>query len=166
MSRLKNIKHEHFCREYIENNGNGTQAYKEAYPLAANNSANVNSSKLLTKTTIQERISALLEDKHGSKLSVLLSDLVELKKANKTIFNERIKHEIADNPVRLSAITTLLRLHNLLTPNTQQIDARSINYTITPERADRLEGICDRLERIQARTDDISGFEKESGRGA
>lgn len=55
-----------FCREYVKNGNNGTQAYMKAYKNCTKETARRNASDLLTKTDVQEYIKELqdkLEDK-------------------------------------------------------------------------------------------------------
>ena len=157
MPRLKNIKHEHFAREYVTNNGNGTQAYLQAYPSAQYNSANTNSSQLLTKHGIKERVTELLEAKTGSKLTVLLEDLVSLKEAQRPIVVDKIIQFTKDNSVSLEATKTLLKLHGLLSAQQSTVDARSVTFNVSPNDIKGLGSILDRLEKIEERQDRISG---------
>ena len=48
-----------FCREYVANNGNGTQAYLLAYDGKSETAASIESSKLLRRDDITEYIAAL-----------------------------------------------------------------------------------------------------------
>ncbi len=48
-----------FCREYVANNGNGTQAYLTAYDGKSETSAAIEASKLLRRDDITDYISAL-----------------------------------------------------------------------------------------------------------
>lgn len=52
-------KQKNFCREYVRNNGNGTQAYLFAYDSKSESAASIESSKLLRRDDITEYISAL-----------------------------------------------------------------------------------------------------------
>ena len=52
-------KQKNFCREYVRNNGNGTQAYLTAYNSKSETSAAIESSKLLRRDDITEYINAL-----------------------------------------------------------------------------------------------------------
>ena len=61
-----NNKQKIFCREYVKNGSNGTQAYMKAYPDASEETARINASKLLTNTNIQNYIKEL-QDKAESK---------------------------------------------------------------------------------------------------
>lgn len=56
-----NIKQEEFCRKYVENGGNGTQAYLEVYGCDED-SARTNASRLLTNDNVQEYINELQEE--------------------------------------------------------------------------------------------------------
>ena len=157
MPRLKNIRQEKFSREYVTNSGNGTQAYLSAYPGVQNNSANVNSSQLLTKTNVKERITELLENQTGARLSVLLEDLINLKDATKPLVVDKIVQYTKDNGVSLEATKTLLKLHGLLQPNSNQVDARSVTFNVNPPDLKSLDTILNRLESIDKRDDRISG---------
>ena len=56
MPILKNIKHEAFADEYVNNGGNGRLAYQKAYPNAKNSAADSNSSRLLKNDKVLARI--------------------------------------------------------------------------------------------------------------
>ena len=49
-------KQKSFCREYVRNNGNGTQAYLSAYNSNSETAASIESSKLLRRDDITEYI--------------------------------------------------------------------------------------------------------------
>ena len=157
MKRLKNIKHENFAREYVTNNGNASQAYQTVYPASEKVSAIKSGSRLLTKDDVKTRVSELLQQKTGSRVSVLLEDLIDLKTANKEIIADKIKHEVRDNPTRTTAILTLLRLHGLLAANSTTVDNRAVTFNVQPPDIKSLDGILTRLERITDRDDRISG---------
>jgi phage terminase small subunit len=48
-----------FCREYVANNGNGTQAYLLSYDSNSESAASIESSKLLRRDDITEYIATL-----------------------------------------------------------------------------------------------------------
>lgn len=52
-------KQKNFCREYVRNNGNGTQAYLATYNSKSESAASIESSKLLRRDDITEYITAL-----------------------------------------------------------------------------------------------------------
>jgi hypothetical protein len=52
-------KQKTFCREYVRNGGNGTQAYLYAYNSKSEQAASIESSKLLRKDDITEYIATL-----------------------------------------------------------------------------------------------------------
>ena len=52
-------KQKNFCRAYVRNNGNGTQAYLTAYNSKSETSAAIESSKLLRRDDITEYINTL-----------------------------------------------------------------------------------------------------------
>ena len=129
----------------------------KAYPTCLESSADKNSYKLTGYKGVKDRITELLEHKTGSRLSVLLSDLIELKRANKTIIVDKVMQEVKDNPTRLEAVKTLFKLHGLLSPAQSQVDARTVQFNITPPDIKSLNTIIDKLERIEQRSDRISG---------
>ena len=55
---LKNKRHEAFCRELVIDE-NQSRAYRVIYPKCAEGSLRANSSKLLTKSNIKERLAEL-----------------------------------------------------------------------------------------------------------
>jgi phage terminase small subunit len=54
------LKQKAFCKAYIENNGNATEAYIIAYSSKNKNTARTNASKLLTNANISKEIKSLL----------------------------------------------------------------------------------------------------------
>ena len=52
-------KQKNFCREYVRNTGNGTQAYLHAYNSKSESAASIESSKLLRRDDITQYISTL-----------------------------------------------------------------------------------------------------------
>lgn len=52
-------KQKEFCREYVRNSGNGTQAYLHAYDSNSETAASIESSKLLRRDDITEYIATL-----------------------------------------------------------------------------------------------------------
>ena len=52
-------KMKEFCREYVENKGNGTQAYLKAYDGNSETSASIESSRLLRRDDITRYIASL-----------------------------------------------------------------------------------------------------------
>lgn len=52
-------KQKNFCREYINNNGNGTEAYLFAYDSKSKASASIEANKLLKRDDITEYLKAL-----------------------------------------------------------------------------------------------------------
>ena len=52
-------KQKNFCREYVNNNGNGIEAYLFAYDSTSTSAASVESSKLLQRDDITEYIATL-----------------------------------------------------------------------------------------------------------
>lgn len=61
MSTIRKLteKQKAFCREYVRNSGNGTQAYLKAYDGKSETAASIESSKLLRRDNITEYIATL-----------------------------------------------------------------------------------------------------------
>ena len=74
MPKLKNIKHEKFCQEYVKS-FNGLQSYKKSYPDASPQTCVVNAAKLLTLANIIQRIEELRE-KVNKKASMEAEDVL------------------------------------------------------------------------------------------
>lgn len=72
MPKLKNPKHEMFCKEYIKDL-NASKAYLRAG--YSNNGANCASSKLFAKDNIRQRIMEL-KDKRSEKLEITTDDVL------------------------------------------------------------------------------------------
>lgn len=157
MPTLKNLKHEAFARNYIINRGNGKQSYKQVYPKAQGETAIVNASKLLTTTNVRERCVELLNKNVGSRLSTLISDLIDFKGVNKSIVVDKIVKEVQDNPTRMEATKTLLKLHNVMNDSGIDIDARSMTINLSTADVDKLAQSIDRLEAMEKRADFIDG---------
>lgn len=157
MPELKNLKHEKFINEYIELT-NGTKAYANTYPNASQNTARINSSQLLSKTNIRQRAIEILNNKVGSRVSVLIQDLIDRKQATKTIVIDKIERLVADTPSQLTAISMLLKLHGLLTPQALQYqDNRQLNVTLNSNDINDLKQVVSDLKSMRTRTDKISG---------
>ena len=58
--KLKNLRHERFCQEYVKDH-NGSEAYKRAGYKINGNASRVNASRLLTNANVQNRIAELEE---------------------------------------------------------------------------------------------------------
>lgn len=71
-----NLKQQQFCKYYIENKGNATKAYRQAYWVKNNETAKVNGSKLLTNANILKRVQEIM---HEEWLNDIFVD-IELKK--------------------------------------------------------------------------------------
>ena len=81
MGKLKNDKHELFCREYIIN-FNASKAYEKIFKVQ-NNSARTNAGKLLAKADISQRVAELVKpacEKAELTVQGVLKDIAEIKK--------------------------------------------------------------------------------------
>lgn len=57
-----NIKQNLFCKHFIENKGNATKAYQQAYWIKSADTARTNGSKLLTNANIMKKINKIMEE--------------------------------------------------------------------------------------------------------
>ena len=81
MPKLKNAKHELFCKEYLVDL-NATRAYTTVYNAKSNNTARTNGSKLLAKANIARRLKELMdrrEKKVGMTAESIMEDLKTIK---------------------------------------------------------------------------------------
>ena len=94
MPKLKNLKHELFCQEYMKDM-NGTRAYLAVYPhIKTDKAAQVGASRLLSKDMVDQRVTEL-SDKACAKIEVTVDwilrkmvDIVE-RTTPKKIDNEK-----------------------------------------------------------------------------
>lgn len=76
VSTKLSIKHETFCWEYVNSAGDRITAYQRAYPKAKASTARINSSILLTKPQILQRVAELQAEMRG-RHSLIADHLVE-----------------------------------------------------------------------------------------
>ena len=95
------IKQKQFVKEYIETNGNGTEAAMRVYNVKNRNTAHAIASENLQKPTIREAIDEVLRTK-GLSLDVIAGNIGKL--ANS-------KPEKISGDVVLKANVELLKLH-------------------------------------------------------
>ena len=77
MPTLDNARHEAFVQAYIANKGNGSDAYRAAYPKCKSEAAaRVNASKLLTIANVVARI-AELQARGARRAEITLEGLIE-----------------------------------------------------------------------------------------
>lgn len=119
---------EKFCCEFISC-GNATAAYKVAYPLVGDNTARVNSSRLLADTRIQARLKELQSEIVSEKIC----DSVELQEFLTRVVRRELVEEIylpsgeriqRPNSVRdaLKAAETLARISGLFAATKQEVE--------------------------------------------
>lgn len=82
-------KQKSFCREYVRNNGNGTQAYLATYNSNSESAASIESSKLLRRDDITEYITALnkpmenrIQNEREKKRSILWEFINDISKSD------------------------------------------------------------------------------------
>jgi len=149
MPRLKRPKQELFCQELIKNKGNATQAYKDVYTAGNPANAHKHAYQLTNKPHIQHRITELLE-RDGITLSRLNGKLGEKLDCKKTMVVGKQTIKVNDNTTQMDAVKTGYKLYGLLQNTTQapQIDARSINFTVTSGEIAKLRTINAELAQL------------------
>ena len=98
-----NNKQKVFCREYVKNGNNGTQAYMKAYPDASEESARRLASQLLTNIDIQNYIKEL-QDKAESK------DIMTTIQKKEFLTNMILKDAEANRTDKLKALDILNKM--------------------------------------------------------
>lgn len=83
------LKQEAFCRAYIENGGNASEAYRSAYNAGKTKpeAIHANASKLLKNTKVALRIEAL-QRKHAERHDITVDDLVNELEEARTLAKE------------------------------------------------------------------------------
>lgn len=100
------LKQRLFVKEYIKNNGNGTQAVLKVYDTTDPNTAKAISSENLTKPDVQEELKRAI-NKEELQLNTLTQELASV------IHSQPIKGYTGAD--KLEAIKTGLKLHGVLT---------------------------------------------------
>ena len=123
---------ERFCAEFISC-GNATAAYKAAYPSVGDNTARVNSSRLLADTRIQARLKELQAETVNEKiissqeLQEFLTRVVRRELVEEIFLpsGERIERP---NSVRdaLKAAETLARISGLFAATKQEVELQAV----------------------------------------
>lgn len=118
---------------------------------------------------------AQLMEAQGMGIPVVTGELKRMLTADKEILDKHgDKVTVIDNPSRLSAINTALRLYKLIDNNTlQHIDARSVTMNISTADTTKLDAVIDGLNKLNhtlgtdtgAQTGEISDAEIVEGDG-
>ena len=148
------IKDELLANKIIELKGNVSQAYSEVTGCTLE-SARANAYGYIANNGIRERALEILNQQTGGTLPAILKELAGQTQANKTLVTKRGTIQAPDNPSRLDAIKTCLKMYQVLT-DAPQVNQVSIN--ITPADAEAMEAIADKLmtnrERMRAKYKD------------
>ena len=108
-----NPKQEKFCCEFIAC-GNATAAYKVAYPKVGDNTARVNSSRLLADKRIQARLKELQSDMTSEKIC----DSVELQEFLSRVVRRELTEELylpsGERQERANSVRDALKAAELL----------------------------------------------------
>ena len=122
---------EKFCCEFISC-GNGTAAYKAAYPSVSDNTARANASRLLADVRIQARLKELQSEVVSEKIC----DSIELQEFLSRVVRRELTEELflpsgkrieRPNSVRdaLKAAETLARISGLFAATKQEVELSS-----------------------------------------
>jgi hypothetical protein len=111
---LRNMRHELFARKLIEYKGERIPAYQDIYPGASYDTAKANACELLTTTNIRQRCIEILNETTNGKLPSILKELSNQVLAEKGLATKRGIQYVRDNPSRLDAIKTTLKLYGTL----------------------------------------------------
>ena len=113
LSESLGIKQEKFCQAYLETNGNGSMAVKEAgYNPGTNHAAAVHANKLLTSSDIQSRIRQLASDV-GLTIGSCLETIRRKLDAKKPIVIGKEIQLFDDNQAQLRAAELGLKVHGI-----------------------------------------------------
>ena len=156
MPALKNLKHEKFCRKIVAGESQ-RQAYHKLYNSKDITNSECNSTRLVQRDDIRTRCLEILDKTAGLKLSDGLMSLKDLSQAQKDIVIDKVIHSVKDNPTRLEATKTILKLHGLLTSNERgntQVDARTVSFHLDGNHINQLDTIITRLSSMDNRQED------------
>jgi len=150
MPKLKNPKHELFCKELAKNKYNYKRAYANTYPDCTTSALGANSSRLVSRADIRDRMSELLANSGLSveELNGKLAALLDSKKA--IIVNKDIAY-VSDNNTQLEATKTAYRLHGLLNNdnNTNNYtDNRAITIDVSSKDINNLDNIVNNINEL------------------
>ena len=160
MPELKNIKHEKFCKKLITETNTQKSAYKAVYPSVTDATAESNSTQLLNREDVRARCLEILNSTKGLRLNVQLNNLLNLSNARKSVIidKEIISQAIEDNPTRLEACKSILKLYGALQSNTKDvnIDSKSIVFNVGKDDISNLSTVIEKITNINKRSK-ISG---------
>lgn len=145
MPKLRNIKNELFCREIIKHKGNAKQSYLAVYPNVKEVSAEVSSTRLLSKDKIVNRIYELLQADKNTNDEAVRQGLAESMSATRPLIHKNKLKFIPDNQVRLETQKFLAKGYGFNPDNAVKQDNRSINITINEADKARIEAITQNL---------------------
>lgn len=135
-------KQENFCKELIKTK-DPVQAALKIYNTKDRDTATQIATQNLQKPHLKNRINELLDSK-GLKLEYSLEQLKQLHTANKLIVVDKDTIEAPDNPTRLGAVNTALKLHGVLDTQQQQ-QAPQVSITIDMTQ---LESVVDKVNKL------------------
>ena len=154
MPKLKNYKHELFCKNYVKEKGNGKQAYSNTYPNAQPVSSEVCASQLLRKPKIHQRIAEITLDSELAP-ETLMNSLKNEINATKVLYVDPSKKKVivADNKTRLETKKFLLKVHGFGKDDVN-IDQRSVHFTLNTPKIDQLQSLLHDMKALNAQVED------------
>ena len=127
-------KMKRFCREYVTNGGNGTQAYLTAYDSKSETSASIEASKLLRRDDITEYINALNKPTENR--------IANEREKKRNLLWEFINDTNRDDSTRLKALDLLNRMDAEYININRNIDDKKPEISgLSMEALTRLAGI-------------------------
>lgn len=151
-------KEKAFAESYIST-GDPGKAYQVISPLSTDESASVNGSKYLKKPEVKEYVLQLLNLRPTTSPEAITAKLGSLVSAEKAIVVDKEIQYVPDNGVQLEAVKTVLKIYGVV-DNGVEVDARSVNISITNEEAGKLGDFVSRLEGLSQR---LMSAEEQSG---
>jgi len=128
---------------------NATKIYSEVYEQENLKAAQVAASRLLAKPEAQRTLADYLAvDYPKHKRSKRLTELADAKKDHVLQDGEIV--EIRDNATSIRALELLARVDGDIKDG-DTIDARSVHYTVTPDEAEKLGALAEKLASLRAK---------------
>jgi len=149
MPRLKNPKHEKFVKGFLKGQ-RATDAYQDVYPYSKRTTANNQSSVLMKRDDIQQRITELLNKDGGTIEDVVQATVDDLKATKEVLTSKGKKVHLKDNATRQGAQKLLYTLHQAPGfSKTQEtnITKNTVNLNVSADQIASLGKLVEKLEK-------------------
>ncbi len=133
-----------FVNEYLKT-GNQTDAALKAYDLTSRESAGSRGSQIMARPNVQNRIQKVLE-RRGLSEDYSVRKLKSLTNARKKLIHGKGLVSVPDNPTRMEAVKTVLKLQGYLDAN-NVVDNRQVTLNVSNEGG-KMDEIIGRLQRL------------------